>query len=155
MSNILCFLYVLCPLFSCSIRRVVPFFFTYLPCNQSQCRESNTHWLVFPVFYDESRGNGHCQACQGSATKLLTVCLEKRVINCRLYCCVVFAGCVSVRDVCWGHWVDTGWWWMCTCSWLKPCAYAWKQRIFRVKLWTTKNKQTVGKQIGWIDDHII
>lgn len=95
------FLYILCPLFSCPIRRVVPFFFTYLPCDQFQCGESNTHWLVFPVFYDQSWGNGHCQACQGRATKLLTVCLEIRVINCRLHvfillCCFCWM-CFSER----------------------------------------------------------
>lgn len=28
-----------------------------------------SHWLVFPVFYDQSRGSGHSQDCQGRATK--------------------------------------------------------------------------------------
>lgn len=28
-----------------------------------------SHWLVFPVFYDQSRGSGHCQGSQGRATK--------------------------------------------------------------------------------------
>lgn len=28
-----------------------------------------SHWLVFPVFYDQSRGSGHCQGCQSRTTK--------------------------------------------------------------------------------------